>query len=142
MRNLSHLEEYFRRFYKKVTTESSESVVHINLAVLQSFDLLNYHNKLNTDSFSLTRYFHVIETSEKITLINDDFIVWIVPEKIENLNFTFTIIALNRPNEPKFELAFVNSGIYNTSRLVLRVLEKFLREIQENEDLLNDFNKE
>jgi hypothetical protein len=39
------------------------------------------------------------------------------------------------------ELCFITSGVYNTSRLVLRVLEKFLVEIEENEKLLKTLEK-
>lgn len=138
MRNISLLEEYFKKFTKSINDLSIESIINVNLSLLHDLDLLNYYNKSSYDP-SLTRYFQVLETTEKITLVNDEFIVWIVPEKIGNVNQTYTLIAINRPEGPTLELVFVNSGVFNTSRLVLRILEKFLREIEENEDLIDKY---
>ncbi len=107
---------------------------------MQKLDLLSYHLPGSYDT-SLTRYFHVIETEEKITLINEQYIVWIVPGKIDNVSITYTMIALNLPTEAKLELVFSTSGVYNTSKLVLRVLEKYLSEIQENEDFMSRLMK-
>lgn len=135
MHNVPLIEEYFKKFIKNIHLLSNESYVNIDLQLLHQFGLLDYYKSTSYDP-SLTRYFQVLETTEKITLINDEFIVWIVPEKIGNIAHTYTLIALNLPDGPILELVFVNSGIFNTSRLVLRVLEKFLREIEENEKIL------
>lgn len=136
MHNLSLLEESFKKFFKSIVDSHSESTILINLARLHEMDLLHYHSKRESYS-TLTRYFQVIETSEKITLINDEFVIWIVPEKVNEKSLTYTLIALNHQEGPHLELAFITSGVYNTSQLVLRILEKFLFEIQENEDYLN-----
>jgi hypothetical protein len=141
MHNLSQLEVCYKKFIEDMPTRHPEDIIMVDLDLLHKFNLLHYHDSDCNDP-SLTRYFHVIESNEKITLHNDEFIVWIVPEKIENVTVTYTLIALNRPEEPKLEICFVASGIYNTSRLVLRLLEKFLFEIQENEMLMKEFGKE
>ncbi len=135
MHDLNQIEEFFRTFSNNIQGAIPEGVVDINLNVLHRLDLLSYYLSTSYDP-SLTRYFHVIETKEKITLINEQFIVWIVPERIGEVSLTYSIIALNKPEGPKLELAFCNSGVYNTSKLVLRILEKFLLEIQENEDVM------
>lgn len=140
MHNLALLEESFKKFYKTIMNGPPEAVVHINLNILQQLGLLNYHSKEAHDP-TLTRYFQVIETSEKITLLNDEFVIWIVPEKVNNSATTCTLIALNRQEGPQLEVTFITSGVYNTSRLVLRILEKFLYDIQENEDYLNRIKK-
>lgn len=140
MHNIALLEESFKKFYKNITNGSPESVIHINLAVLHQIGLLQYHAR-NIHNHSLTRYFQVIETSEKITLINEEFVIWILPDKVNGVSLTYTLIALNRGEGPQLEITFITSGVYNTSRLVLRVLEKFLYDIQENENYLNDIKK-
>lgn len=140
MHNFELLEECYKKYIKNITTWAPESIINVDLTLLQKFGLLNYHSRSKYDP-SLTRYFQVVETPEKITLINDEFVVWIVPEKINDVSVTYTLIALNHPDDLHLELAFVTSGIYNTSRLVLRILEKFLYEIQENEDLLSKYKK-
>ena len=90
---------------------------------------------------SLDRYFHVVETDEKITLVNEQFVIWIVPENVENVCKTFCFIALNTEKIPRLETAFCVSGVYNSSKLVLRVLEKLLQEVIENEEALNQLKK-
>ncbi len=140
MHNLSLLEECFKKFIKNITLWSPESVVPVDLALLNHLGLLNYYNKRSNEQM-LTRYFQVVESLEKITLVNEEFVVWIVPEKIDNVALTYTLIAVNKPNGPELELAFVASGAYNSSSLVLRILEKYLFEIQETEDFLSQLKK-
>lgn len=136
--------EYLDAFYKKymgdLTHWLPEGVIEVDLALLHRLGLLKYHpeDKMN---FSLTRYFNVMESAEKITLTNDQFVIWISPEKIEDVPVTYTLIALNLPEGPQLEMAFTTWGIYNSSRLVLRILEKFLHEIQETEDTLSSLKK-
>lgn len=140
MDDISSLEESYRKYSKNISNWIPDGIVDIDLKLLQRFDLLNYHRKDKKDP-TLTRYFHVIETHEKITLINDQFVVWIIPEKINQIPITYTLIALNHPNEAKLEMAFAAAGVYNSSKLVLRVLEKYLQEIQETEALLTSYKK-
>lgn len=114
---------------------SPETLVPVDLSLLQRFGLLDYHHRPTVDP-GLTRYFQVIETPEKITLINEEFVAWIVPEKMQDSSATYVLIALNSSEELQLEVAFYTTGVYNTSHLVLRVLEKFLYEIQETEEFL------
>ena len=91
----------------------------------------------------LSQQFFVIEAPEKITLVNDQFIVWIMPEIAFDTSLTYVLIALNRgEQEPQLEAAFIASGIYNSSRLVLKILEKLLLDIQETEEALAHLQKE
>lgn len=136
MYNLSLLDESFNKFYRNISHGSPEAVINVNLKLLHQMGLLRYHTTGSHES-TLTRYFQVFETPEKITLVNDDFVIWIVPEKTNGVFLTSTLIALNHSEGPHLELIFVNSGVYNTSRLVLQILEKFLCDIQENEDFLS-----
>ena len=141
MRDLEYLESCYRKYIDNISDCLPEDILNVDLKLLSQLDLLHYHDPNHNDP-KLTRYFHVIESDEKITLVNDDFIVWIVPEKQNGEPVTYTMIALNSEDEPNLELCFVTSGVYNTSRLVLRLLEKYLFEIQENENLLDGFNSE
>lgn len=140
MHNLPILEASYKKFVQDISSWLPEDIVYVDLKLLHQFNLLHYHDA-NFNDPSLTRYFHVIESNEKITLINDEFAVWIVPEKVEEVPLTYTLVALNRPKEPELQLCFVTSGVYNSSRLVLRVLEKYLHEIQENEKLIQSLEK-
>ncbi|MCB1111402.1 MAG: hypothetical protein H7A37_01255 [Chlamydiales bacterium] len=141
MDNINILEKCFQAYIKDLPRWLPEGIVDVDLKLLNDFNLLNYHDDKRHDP-SLTRYFHVIETQEKITLVNDDFVVWIVPEQIGGVSVTYTLVAINQEKFPRLEMAFATSGVYNTSRLVLRVLEKYLKEIQENEEMLNSYQAE
>lgn len=141
MHELSFLEECYKKYMKNLPYCVPEGIFTVDLKLLQKFNLLHFHDRQSTEP-PITRYFHVIESLEKITLVNDQFTIWIVPIKMENVSATLTLIAINIDNYPKLELVFSASGVYNTSNLVLRILEKFLKEIQENEDLLNKYGSE
>lgn len=140
MHNIALLEENFKKFFKNIKDGPPESVVCVDLALLHQIGLLHFHTR-NIHNPYLTRYFQVLETPEKITLLNEEFVIWIVPEKLNDKALTYTLIALNHNEGPHLELTFITSGVYNTSRLVLRILEKFLFDIQENEDYLNKLKK-
>ena len=137
MHNLSMIEAYYKQFSNDISQWLPEDVIEVNLELLKQLNLIDY-NEIEYHDPNLTRYFHVVESDEKITLINDDFVVWIVPEKVDDAPITYTCIALNNEMQPQLELCFVTSGVYNTSRLVLRLLEKFLSEIEENQKIFQN----
>ena len=141
MDKIAELDSSYEKFMNHLPELVPDGIVHVDLQLLQKLGLL--HDEIDNDnSSSLTRFFHVVESKEKITLFNDQFVIWIVPEKINNEPHTLVLVALNFPPKPKLDMAFSMSGIYNTSRLVLRVLEKFLADIQENEDLISNLQNE
>lgn len=140
MDNIQVLEQCYKEYTKNLTEWIPDGVISVNLELLHRLDLLD-QNTVDL-SLGLTHYFQVIETFEKITLVNEKFVIWIVPELQNNQLVTFTLIALNSEKGPRLELAFSTSGVYNSSKLVLRVLEKFLLEIQENEELMGSLIQE
>lgn len=137
MHDISKFEAYYIKCMQNLPAHLPEGVLHVDLEFLQKYELLNFSElPEGQGDDALTRYFHVIESTEKITLMNERFVIWIVPSSQESANSTTTLIALRLPEGPKLEMAFTVAGVYNTSRLVLRVLEKLLHEIQENEEEL------
>lgn len=134
MDELREIDQYYKKISKDLNRFLPDGLIVVDIDLLQELDLLNFHSFPNDPGF--TRYFQVVESEEKITLINDQFVVWIVPEKRENEAYTYILIATNTPETPHLELAFRVSGAYNTSRLVLRLLERYLSDIQETEDSL------
>jgi hypothetical protein len=141
MNNPTILEACFKRYINDISRWLPDGIVEVNLETLHDLDLLSFHKKGSANS-ALTRYFHVVESEEKLTLVNEDFIVWIVPERHENISVTYTLIALNKDEEIQLELGFATKGIYNNSHLVLRLLEKYLYEIQNTEDQLARYEKQ
>ena len=141
MNNIERLEGCYKKFIKDLPKWLPEGMIDVDITLLQTLNLLDFEEELGQGDEELTRYFHVIETEEKITLVNDQFAIWIVPENSDNVSKTFTFIALNSGKEPRLETAFCVTGVYNTSRLVLRVLEKMLQDIMENEEAMNQLKK-
>lgn len=138
MHNLFLIEESYKKFVKNLNKFIPEGFYNVDLDLLYQLDLLHFKPLPMKRDSSVSRYFQIVETKEKITLINDQFVVWIIPGKFNEVPVTYTLIALNRgENEPQLEASFVTRGIYNSSRLVLKILEKFLGEIQENEIVIS-----
>lgn len=140
MNNPNVLEDYFRRYMNNLSKWLPDGVIDVDLETLQKLNLLNFHK--GTEDSALTRYFHVVESDDKLTLVNDEFVVWIVPEKTKKISTTYTLIALNKEEEIHLELAFATSGVYNHSHLVLRLLEKYLLEIQNTEEQLDKLERQ
>ncbi|NGX58606.1 MAG: hypothetical protein K940chlam3_01513 [Chlamydiae bacterium] len=140
MHNLSRIEECYQRFIQQTAHLLPDGTIEINLKLLRDMDLLNFQDQESEDD-RLTRYFHVVETKEKITLINEEFIVWIVPNQNENAQATNILISLNKEPLPVLEVAYFASGVYNTSNLVLKVLENLLNEIHENELVIKSYQE-
>lgn len=84
--------------------------------------------------------FIIAETSDKLTLFNSDFAIWLVPEVIQGEAVTRGYIALYHSSKGYTpELAFQASGEYNQSALILEALQLYLQDIQDTEDALRSF---
>ena len=140
MYNLTLIEECYQQFVRKIPYLLPEGVLEVDLKFLIDNDLTDYDPEQENQP-SFTRYFHVVETDEKITLVNEEFVVWIVPQQKRNRT-THVLIALNHHPLPVLETAFVTQGIYNSSQLVMRILEQCLTEIHENQQLINKYERE
>lgn len=141
MFNYNILEEYYNNFIDSFNKIIPDGIYFIDLELLNHFNLLHFHPQSKNENYSFSRNFQVVETSEKITLLNNEFVVWIVPAKIGNASVTYTFVASNRgEKEPHLELAFIATGVYNSSKLVLKLLESFLQEIKETDKILLNYN--
>lgn len=141
MYNLSLIEDSYKKYIKNLENWIPEGIYHIDLSLLHYFDLLHYHKLEHQDSLFLDS-FQAIEFPEKMTLVNDHFVIWIQTEYLDNSPVTYVLIALNQEKKaPELQLAFVASGVYNTSKIIMGVLEKFIQEIKENEDILKQYGE-
>ncbi len=134
------LEHYFHDFSQNIHTWLPEGLIEVDLDLLHKHNLLDFKDIPQSPN-GLTRFFHLVETEEKLTLFNDEYIIWIVPDIEEDYTSTYTLIALNQDDTPHLEIGFKTTGVYNSSHLVLSLLDIFLAEIQENEDTLNSFTE-
>lgn len=151
MDRISRLDSSYERFIGHLEEFIPDGIQEVDLDLLNRLNLL--HDSELSPAGRLTRFFHVVETKEKVTLFNEQFVVWIVPEKSLEESFTLVLLGMNAAPSKKggtqrgaslsadslpirLETAFSVSGVYNTSRVVLRVVERLLSDIQENEEVI------
>ncbi len=134
------LEESFQKYIKDLPKYIPDGILDIDLVLLKELGLVTTEGKiLDEDEESLTHSFYVLESPEKLTLFNQKFVVWIVPQIADDSPTTFSLIAINKGGTPHLEMVFSTAGIYNHSNLVLRILEKFLEQIEENEKEIDKY---
>lgn len=136
------LEEQYLQIVQDLDQWNPEGIIEIDLHLLHELGLLNEIDELGKPEHPLTHYFYVIESAEKMTLFNDQFAVWIVPQMVDHEPITYGLIAVQSEDEVRLELVFAAMGVYNSSRIVLQVLEAFLEEIRETEEYLSRIDKE
>lgn len=129
------LDLYFNKFITNIHNWLPEGFAEIDLSLLHKSHLLNFDQE--PGSRNITHFFHMIESEEKLTLFNDQFIIWIVPDIEDDIPTTYTLIAIRQGDELHLEVGFKTKGVYNTSYFLLNFLEHYLEEIQENEETIN-----
>jgi len=141
MLNPVQIEETYKQFVGNLPNWAHDGVTPIDLKFLHEQGLLASFQDDKGDSDDLTQYFHVIESVEKVTLFNEQFIVWIMPKMEGDQPLTYVMIALNHPENANLEVVFATRGVYNTPRYVLKVLQHFLADMLETEETLTSFEK-
>ncbi len=141
MLNPVQIEETYKQFISNLTNCVHDGVTSIDLKFLHEQGLLSVLQDDKGDPDDLTQYFHVIESIEKVTLFNEQFIVWIIPKMEGEQPQTYVLIALNHPENAHLEVVFATNGVYNTPRYVLKVLQHFLVDMLETEETLTSFEK-
>jgi hypothetical protein len=142
MINPKELEEVYLQFSAHLQQWAPEGVMNVDLKLLHELGLLNHTEWENsaTDS-QLTQLFHIIETQDKVTLYNEQFAIWIVPQLIDNISMTTTYIALLQGLKPHLEIVYTTAGVYNAPKYILKVLQHFLTEVQDTEKALSSLGK-
>lgn len=135
------LEEAYREYTNNLAHWAHDGIISIDLAVLHELGLLEHLQDDPEDSDDLTQYFHVIESVEKVTLFNEQFVIWIIPKTEQEVPMTYVLIALCHQEKPNLEIVFTTSGVYNTPKYVLKVLQFFLIDMLETEATLTSIEK-
>lgn len=142
MMSPSQLEEAFIEFSQNLPKHAPDGVIPIDLKMLHELGLLQ-HEKFDkaTTHEDLMHYFHVLETPDKVTLFNEQFVIWILPKMHQETSVTITFIALLQNAKPHLEIVFSTSGVYNTPKFILKVLEHFLTEVVDTEAIISSINR-
>ena len=139
--NPIQLEEAYKDFTDNLQQWTPDGCIHVNLQLLQDLGLLNNWDSESSSPESLTQQFHVIETNDKVTLFNEKFAVWITPQTETELPSTLIIIALIQNLKPHLEIVYTTSGVYNTPKYILKVLQHFMAEMLDTEATLSSIEK-
>lgn len=135
MLNPQKLEKAFKGFMNDLGKCVQDGIIEVDLGLLKRFDLLNKTPEEEKElQAQFPFYFHVIENQEKVTLFNNQFVVWIVPKVVNEIPTTITLIALVHKDVPRLEIVFSTAGAYNTPKYVLKVLRHFLTEVIDTEE--------
>jgi hypothetical protein len=141
MLNPIQIEEMYQQMMGHLSDWAHDGIISIDLKFLHENNLLSELQKEHIDTDDLTQYFHVIESVEKVTLFNEQFLIWIVPKSEGEKQMTLVLIALNHPEKPHLEIIFSTTGVYNTPRYVLKVLQHFLTDTLETEATISAIAK-
>ena len=142
MINPAVLEEAYHEFSTNLHKWIPDGVINVELKTLHDLGLLNNAElDQSVNEANLTLYFHIIETPDKVTLFNDQFAIWIVPQLINDVPTTTTMIALLHTNKPHLEIVYTTCGVYNTPKYILKILQHFLTEVQDTEAVISSIGK-
>lgn len=141
MLNPIQIEEMYKEFMGNLPQWAHDGVLSIDLSFLHEEGLLNSLHADQGEPDDLTQYFHVVESIEKVTLFNEQFIVWIVPKMDGDQPITYVLIALNNQEKAHLEIVFTTRGVYNTPKYVLKVLQHFLLDMLETEATVISYEK-
>lgn len=140
--SLTKYEASYKSLIGSLPQAIPDGIIQINLELLHKLDLIHSSLKDIASLSAMNLTFQVNEGADKLTLFNEKFVIWIVPQMVEKQPMTFVLVALNREDKPKLELVFNVTGVFNTSKIVLNVLQHYLNEIIDNEDTLEGLSKQ
>lgn len=140
--NPIQLDQAYSDFISNLPSWIPEGIIEVDLALLEETGLLNFEAFEDSQSGEqLPHYFHVIETADKVTLFNHQFVIWIVPKVVDETPTTLVMIALVSDNRPHLEIVFSTQGVYNTPKFVLRLLKYYLSEVIDTEEAISSIGK-
>ena len=141
MLNPIQIEEIYKEFMGDLGKWVHDGIIPIDLPFLHEEGLLNSLHDEKGEPDDLTQYFHVIESVEKVTLFNEQFIIWIVPKMEADQPTTYVLIALNHPEKAHLEIVFSTKGVYNTPKFILKLLKYYLSEVIDTEEAISSIGQ-
>lgn len=148
MKNPEKIETTYYNLLENLPGSIPDGIINVDLNFLESASLINPLQESSTEqpkkdmpSFQ----FHIMESEEKVTLFNNKFAIWIMPTSKQAQTSTLVIIGQynedNNNNEnPEISLAFSTTGMYNTSKFILKIIEHFIKKIISTERELQEIS--
>lgn len=129
MKDLNQLEVSYQDFIENLPERLPDGITHVDFDIIEQ---LSREERTENEHFY---HFYVVETSNKITLYNEEFAVWVLPVFKSGIAMSYVLIADISNDEPYLEAGFCIEGSFNNSKILLKVLESHLDEIKENNEL-------
>jgi len=137
----NELEDAYQNFNLNFKKWVPDGIIQINLETLCEMGLLNKEDFDEEEPDDVTHYFHVLETPDKITLLNEKFAIWIVPKMVDNISTTHTYISQLQKEKLHLELVYETAGVYNNPKFILKVLQHFLIEVIDTDNVISSIGK-
>jgi hypothetical protein len=136
--SIEQLDAFFEYLLSHTSELLPDGILEINLKTLHSLHLLSDENGVPGGAPPST-LLQAIESGGKITLYNERFALWIVPQKNADPSSTVVFIARRTDDGLRPEAGFRTTGIHNRSKTILRLIDRFLADIQETETVISKF---
>lgn len=137
MKNPEKIEATFKNAISNLSKFLPDGIIHIDLKFLEDSGLMypSEQDKSKIKHDEPVFQFHIMESEDRVALFNEKFAVWIAPVSLNTQTGTLVIIGkyqdINNNNEaPKIELGFATNGMYNTSKIILKIIEHYINSIE------------
>ncbi|MBI3211246.1 MAG: hypothetical protein HYZ47_00975 [Simkania negevensis] len=140
--NPTQLDQAYSDFITDLPRWIPEGISEVDLSLLEKTGLLHFETFEDKEGIDqLPHYFHVIETSEKVTLFNHQFVIWIVPKLIDEIPTTIVLIGRINGDKPHLEIVFSTKGVYNTPKLILKLLKHYISDVFDTEQAISSMEE-
>lgn len=153
MKNPEKIEAKYYDILENLSGCLPDGIIDIDLKFLEEANLIsnkeeveaNYANNAPKESPSMQ--FHIMESEDKVTLFNNEFTVWILPANSEKNIQSKTLVVIgqyydkeNSEEVPTISLGFSTTGMYNTSKIILKIAEHFIKKITSADKSLQEIS--
>lgn len=135
MVTIDQLDTYYQSLSQNTQELLPDGIIDVNIKTLQALRLLT--EEASGGEGTTAELLQAVETDGRITLFNERFALWIVPQVGASPSATVVYVATHQNEEVKAELGFRTSGIHNNSKTILRLIDRFLADIQETDSMLS-----
>lgn len=140
MVSIEQLDIFFDHLTKNTKDLLPDGILDINIKTLHTLQLLSEESSM--DEIPESHLLQAVESEGKITLYNDRFALWIVPQVGASPSATVVYVATHNDAGVRAELGFRTTGVHNKSKTILRLIDKFLIDIQDTDSIIASFEQE
>lgn len=137
----SELDALYDVFMHDLAHVAHDGVLEVDLELLHSLDLLEWEaSPIHKKGLYFKDSFYLLESEDKLTLFNERYLIWITPGMLGDKAGSLTLLCLRDQSPPRVEVAFATRGVYNSPALVLQLIDRFIRDIEENDCTFSHLN--